>query len=257
MKANDLPCHHILGTPVRATSYEDLTSFCQEKSKENCVVSIDFSNTQIVTMRRLDPSFREQTSKVDYFVPDGMPLVWCLNRQQAKLKDRVYGPAFMKYCITRSPKPFTHYFLGGSETCLERLKRAFETWQPEAQIVGMRNGYFKEEESASIVQEINRLAPDFIWVGLGTPKQQAWIHHHKDQIERGLLLAVGFAFDVNAGTKPDAPMWMQNMGLAWLFRMFSEPKRLFGRYLYYNFMFLFFIASGLIKGNAWKPESEE
>ena len=82
--------------------------------------------------------------------------------------------------------------------------------------------------------------------------QQAWIHQHKDQIKRGLLLAVGFAFDVNAGTKPDAPMWMQNMGLGWLFRLLSEPRRLFGRYLYYNTMFLFLLVRGLLKGNAWK-----
>ncbi|MDC3182724.1 WecB/TagA/CpsF family glycosyltransferase, partial [bacterium] len=117
---------------------------------------------------------------------------------------------------------------------------------------GMQNGYFKEESSVEIVEEINRLAPDFIWVGLGTPKQQAWIHQHKDQIKRGLLLAVGFAFDVNAGTKPDAPMWMQNMGLGWLFRLLSEPRRLLGRYLYYNTMFLFLLVRGLLKGNAWK-----
>ena len=252
MKVNDLPCHHILGTPVRATSYADLTLFCQQESKKGRVISLDFSNTQIITMRCLDADFREQTSNVDYFIPDGMPLIWCLNNQQANLKDRVYGPAFMKHCVNHSPKPFTHFFLGGSDACLEQLKQAFEKWQPEVQVVGMQNGYFKEESSAEIVEEINRLGPDFIWVGLGTPKQQAWIHQHKDQIKRGLLLAVGFAFDVNAGTKPDAPMWMQNMGLGWLFRLLSEPRRLFGRYLYYNTMFLFLLVRGLLKGNAWK-----
>ena len=96
MKVNDLPCHHILGTPVSATSYADLTLFCQQESKNGRVISLDFSNTQIITMRCLDADFREQTSNVDYFIPDGMPLIWCLNNQQANLKDRVYGPAFMK-----------------------------------------------------------------------------------------------------------------------------------------------------------------
>jgi N-acetylglucosaminyldiphosphoundecaprenol N-acetyl-beta-D-mannosaminyltransferase len=256
MTLDDLPCYHILGTPVRATSYEDLTHFCQERSTGSNVVSVDFSNTQIVTMRRLDPRFREETSRVDFFIPDGMPLIWCLNLQKANLKDRVYGPSFMRHCVTHSPKPYTHYFLGGSETCLKRLKLAFKSWQPEVQIIGMRNGYFKEEDSESIIQEINSLSPDFIWVGLGTPKQQSWIHQHKDQVHRGVMLAVGFAFDVNAGTKPDAPMWMQNWGLGWFFRLLSEPRRLLGRYFYYNFMFLYLLARGFLQGDVWKPGKE-
>ncbi len=255
MTSDDLSCYHILGTPVRATSYEELTQFCQRRSQQDQVLSFDFSNTQIITMRKLDARFREDTSRVDYFIPDGMPLIWCLNQQKAKLKDRVYGPAFMKYCVTHSPKPHTHYFLGGSEECLNRLKRAFESWQPDVQIIGMRNGYFKEEESGEIVKEINQLSPDFIWVGLGTPKQQAWIHRHKESIERGMMMAVGFAFDVNAGTKPDAPMWMQNLGLGWLFRMLSEPRRLIGRYFYYNSMFLFLLIRGFLDGTVWKPQS--
>ncbi len=90
--------------------------------------------------------------------------------------------------------------------------------------------------------EINRLAPDFIWIGLGTPKQQAWIHRHKGSIARGVLFAVGFAFDVNAGMKRDAPAVLQRLGLTWVFRICSEPRRLLGRYLRYNSLFLFYLA---------------
>ena len=255
MNPTDLKCFHILGTPVRATSYEELTAFCQSKVKDASTFSVDFTNTQIVTMRRLDSRFQEETSKVDYFIPDGMPLIWCLNLQKAGLSDRVYGPTFMRYCVTHSPEPFTHYFLGGSEECLEKLEASFRKWQPNVRIVGRQHGYFKEEDSPRIVDEINRLSPDFVWIGLGTPKQQAWIHQHKDAIHRGAVLAVGFAFDVNAGTKPDAPIWMQRNGLGWLYRLCSEPKRLLGRYAYYNSMFRYLLFKGWLAGTAWNAKS--
>ena len=89
--------------------------------------------------------------------------------------------------------------------------------------------------------EINRLSPDFIWVGFGTPKQQAWVKRHKHLLRRGVILTVGFAFDVNAGMKPDAPGWMQRLGLTWVFRLASEPRRLAPRYLRYNFLFLWYL----------------
>jgi N-acetylglucosaminyldiphosphoundecaprenol N-acetyl-beta-D-mannosaminyltransferase len=170
-----------------------------------------------------------------------MPLVWCLNRRGAGLRDRVYGPTFMRRCLAGSPAGLRHYFLGGSEECLARLQENLRRENPALEIVGVRNGYFQPGQEAEIVAEINRLAPDFIWVGLGTPKQQAWIHRHKGEINRGIILAVGFAFDVNAGTKPDAPAWMQRCGLTWVYRLASEPRRLLGRYLKYNSLFLYYL----------------
>jgi N-acetylglucosaminyldiphosphoundecaprenol N-acetyl-beta-D-mannosaminyltransferase len=214
-------------------------------------VAVDFTNTQIVTCRRHDPSFREITSRVDFFVPDGMPLIWCLNAQGARLKDRVYGPTFMRYCICNSPPQYTHYLLGGSEECLNRLKTSLTQQNPAVRIVGSHSGYFGPDAEQAILEEIRRTAPDFIWVGLGTPKQQAWVHKYKQQITRGIILAVGFAFDVNAGTKPDAPPWMQRYGLTWVFRLLSEPRRLGPRYVRWNFLFLFYLLWDGLRGRAW------
>ena len=231
----------VLGTPLAATTYEELTNHCHDLARLGGTWAIDLTNTQIVTMRRHERPFREATSGVDLFVPDGMPLIWTLNRRGAELSDRVYGPTFMRLCLARSPAPFTHYLLGGSKECLAQLRARLAAEQPEVQIVGSRNGYFSEREETEIVREINSLSPDFIWIGLGTPKQQNWIHNHKAAVSRGVLLAVGFAFDVNAGTKPDAPGWMQRRGLTWVFRILSEPRRLLLRYLRYNTLFLFYL----------------
>lgn len=240
----------VLGTPLAITTYEELTRDCQRLARTGGVHTIDLTNTQIVTMRRHVAEFRRLTGEVNYFIPDGMPLIWTLNRRGAGLVDRVYGPKFMRHCVTRSPAPFTHYFLGGSAECLAALEQRLLAEQPGLKIVGSRNGYFSPKDEAEIIDEINVLAPDFIWVGLGTPKQQAWIHRHKSKIRRGIILAVGFAFDVNAGTKPDAPEWMQRRGLTWLFRAASEPRRLALRYLRYNSLFLFY----LIKDAVSKPK---
>jgi N-acetylglucosaminyldiphosphoundecaprenol N-acetyl-beta-D-mannosaminyltransferase len=236
----------VLGTPLAATTYDELTAHCQELARTGTTWAIDLTNTQIVTMRRHEPGFREITSRFDLFVPDGMPLIWALNRRGANLTDRVYGPKFMRHCMLRSPAPFTHYLLGASSECLGKLQQRLNAEQPGLQIVGSRNGYFQSGDEEEILREINALAPDFIWVGLGTPKQQSWIHRHKDRIRRGVILAVGFAFDVNAGTKPDAPEWMQRRGLTWVFRMLSEPRRLAARYARYNSLFLFYLCKDLL-----------
>lgn len=241
----------VLGTPLKVTSYRELTAELQSLSRGPKPVAVDFTNTHIVTLRRHDPPFRELTDVFDFFIPDGMPLIWCLNWQGAKLRDRVYGPTFMRECVLASPGPFTHYFLGGSEECVQKLKTCLVDQNPAIRIVGTRNGYFKPEDSASIVEDINRLSPDFIWVGTGTPRQQAWIKQHKSRIRRGIILAVGFAFDVNAGTKKDAPLWMQRLGLTWCYRLASEPLRLGRRYLYFNSLFLFYLVRDGLCGRAF------
>ncbi|MFM2294098.1 MAG: hypothetical protein RLZZ350_511 [Verrucomicrobiota bacterium] len=241
----------VLGTALECTSYAEFTTRAQALARSGQTIAVDFTNTQIVTLRRHDPAFCELTSRFDFFVPDAMPLIWCLNRQGAQLTDRVYGPTFMRHCIQHSPAPFTHYFLGGSLACLEKLQTAFRKTNPDLKIVGAQYGYFSPADEPGIIAEINRLAPDFIWVGLGTPKQQAWIHRHKASLRRGVIFAVGYAFDVNAGTKRDQPLWMQRLGLGWLFRLCAEPRRLLGRYLKYNSLFLFYLLKDGLRGQAW------
>lgn len=243
----------VLGTPLVAQSASELIKLCHAATATPEPWAIDFTNTQIVTMRRHEPAFAETTSRMDCFVPDGMPLVWCMNRQGAQLSDRVYGPAFMRECVAESPSPFTHYFLGGSAECVEKLRVTFMRENPDLQVVGTHHGYDGLSEEDATLEEINRLSPDFIWVGLGTPRQQEWIHRNKDKLVRGVVLAVGFAFDVNAGTKKDSPLWMQKLGLGWLFRMVSEPARLGPRYLRYNSLFLFYLMRDGLQARRSRP----
>jgi len=251
----------VLGASLLATNYEELSGCCLRWAKREGCVALDFANTQTVTMRRHDPEFCEAFESLDYFAPDGMPLVWCLNRAGAGLRDRVYGPTFMRHFLNRVPGEFTHYLLGGSEECARRLCDVFTKVNPEVRFVGgfhgmcRRDGSLEPGDEQRVIDEINRLSPDFIWVGFGTPKQQAWVQRYRCRIRRGVILTVGFGFDVNAGMKPDQPLWMQRMGLGWLFRLCSEPRRLLGRYLKYNSLFIFYLLWDGLRGQAWKSSS--
>jgi N-acetylglucosaminyldiphosphoundecaprenol N-acetyl-beta-D-mannosaminyltransferase len=176
-----------------------------------------------------------------------MPLVWCLNRAGAGLRDRVYGPTFMRRFLETVPAGTTHYLLGGSEECGARLREIFAQRNPNVRFVGSfhgrcdENGVLEGAAETEVVEEINRVSPDFIWVGFGTPKQQAWVRQRKHLIRRGVILTVGFAFDANAGMKPDAPPWMQRIAFTWLHRLCSEPRRLGPRYLKWNSLFLYYL----------------
>ena len=246
----------VLGTPLLVTDYSKLGEACHSWAKSPRCVAIDFANTQIVTMRRHEPEFRKLTSAYDFFPPDGMPLVWCLNRAGAGLEDRVYGPTFMRLFMKNLPADYSHYVLGGTKECGTRLREALRLLNPALKFVGafhgvcQPDGRLETQSEKQVIEEINELSPDFIWVGFGTPKQQAWVKRYKAQIKRGVILTVGFAFDVNAGMKPDAPAWMQRVGLTWIFRLATEPRRLGPRYFRYNFLFLWYLLRDGISGKA-------
>lgn len=223
------------------TSYKDLSEVFYRGAPERPTI-VDFTNTHITVLRLTDPEFRRRTESVDHFVPDSMPLTWCVNLAAGKtvMPDRVYGPEFMNRCLRNSPPHIKHYFLGGSEDCLADLIKETKRLNPHLNICGSHHGYFIPDEWPRVLEQINASAPDIIWVGLGTPKQQEFTAWAKDKLRQGWLLNVGFAFDVNAGRKSDAPRWMQSVGLTWLHRLASEPKRLAPRYAKFNSLFLLY-----------------
>jgi N-acetylglucosaminyldiphosphoundecaprenol N-acetyl-beta-D-mannosaminyltransferase len=252
----------VLGTPLLVTNYSDLGAACREWARSGGPVALDFANTQIVTMRRHNAEFRELTSGYDGFPPDGMPLIWCLNRAGAGLKDRVYGPTFMRSFLKDLPSGYSHYLLGGTEECGRRLREVFQRENASLNFVGsfygrcQPDGKLDSEDEKHVLEELNRLSPDFIWVGFGTPKQQGWVKWYKPRMKRGVILTVGFAFDVNAGMKPDAPAWMQRLGLTWVFRLATEPRRLGPRYFKYNFLFVWYLLWDGLRGKALgRPQS--
>lgn len=255
-----------LGTPLTITDHAGALELCLRLARSDRPAAAEFCNTQIVTLRRSDPDYRKISESFDHFIPDSTPLLWLLNAHGAGMRDRVYGPAFLDHALRNSPAGVRHYLVGGSEACGMALREKYGRLNPGLRIVGSFHGRCDGAghlggDDDRIRDELIRLEPEFIWVGLGTPKQQRWIARMKPQLRRGMLLSVGQAFDVNAGLRSDAPAWMQRAGLTWLYRMASEPRRLVGRYLRHNSEFLGYLALDFLRGRIYegvsrKPASE-
>jgi N-acetylglucosaminyldiphosphoundecaprenol N-acetyl-beta-D-mannosaminyltransferase len=174
--------------------------------------------------------------------PDGMPMVWLLHLQGHRHVTRVYGPDLMlALCEQSVAHGYRHYLYGGADGVGALLAANLRRRFPGIQIVGMYSPPFRAltaEEEEQIVQTVNAAAPDIVWVGLSTPKQERWMASYRDRLGAPALLGVGAAFDFHAGLKPQAPRWMQRSGLEWLFRLMSEPRRLWRRYLSNNPRFI-------------------
>lgn len=174
--------------------------------------------------------------------PDGMPLVWCARYAGADSVARVYGPDLMLNVSAASvERGWSHYYYGAGPGVPEALEENLKAKFPGLKVVGTYSPPFRElsdEECQEIAREINRVAPDIVWVGLSTPKQEKWMARFRPLLEAPVIIGVGAAFDMHAGRARRAPTWIQNAGLEWAFRLSQEPKRLWRRYLYNNPVFI-------------------
>jgi N-acetylglucosaminyldiphosphoundecaprenol N-acetyl-beta-D-mannosaminyltransferase len=197
-----------------------------------------------------DPELRRIHNQAGMVTPDGMPLVWLLRNAGHRHAGRVYGPDLLLAVFSEPAMAgYRHYFYGGAEGVADALAERLRARFPGCQIVGTLCPPFRAlsaEEDAAAVAQINAARPDIVWVGLGMPKQERWIAEHLGQIDAAALIGVGAAFDFHSGAKRQAPLWMQRNGLEWLFRLASEPRRLWRRYLVYNPRFLYLIALQLL-----------
>lgn len=191
-----------------------------------------------------DENLRRIHNHAGLVTPDGMPMVWMLKWAGHKA-DRVYGPDLMLAVFQKSQSAgYRHFLYGSSPETLWRLKESLLRRFPEAHIVGMHSPPFRpltpaEDEAAC--REINESAADIVWIGLSTPKQEFWMAGHRNRLTAPVLIGVGAAFDIHAGTVRQAPRVIQRSGFEWLFRLLQEPRRLFKRYLRNNPQFVFLV----------------
>jgi N-acetylglucosaminyldiphosphoundecaprenol N-acetyl-beta-D-mannosaminyltransferase len=183
---------------------------------------------------RADPILRDIHNKSGLTTPDGMPLVWAGRRAGARIS-RVYGPDLMEAVFAKAEDAgWSNFFFGGRPEVADRLMVTLRERFPRLVIAGALSPPFRdpsELEESRMVDQINRAAPDIVWVCLGTPKQEHWMAGHRRALHAPVLVGVGAAFDLLAGTLPQAPKWMQRSGLEWAFRLAAEPRRLWRRYL--------------------------
>ena len=185
-----------------------------------------------------DPELADVHNASGLTVPDGMPMVWCCHRAGAPWVTRVYGPDLMRdVCAAGADAGWRMFLYGATPETVQRLTDSLTTRWPGLQVVGSICPPFRaltDDERAEIVAEINRARPDIVWVGLSTPKQERWMRENRAHLDAPVLIGVGAAFDFLSGAKRQAPLWMQRHGLEWVYRMCSEPRRLWKRYLTNN-----------------------
>lgn len=241
----------ILGTHINVTDMDKTVNYIQQHLEELKGHYICVSNVHTTVTAYRDEEYREIQNGAVMNIPDGKPLSIVQRKAGFKGAGRVPGPDLMPMIFRISAeKGYRHYFYGSKPETLEALESKLTKEYPGLNIVGMYSPPFRpttEEEDNQIIEKINDSEPDFIWVGLGAPKQEKWMAAHDGKV-CGVMLGVGAGFDFHAGTIKRAPLWMQEYCMEWLFRIGQDPKRLLGRYLYTNFSFVYYIFREWSKG---------
>ncbi len=182
-----------------------------------------------------DTELSEIHRRAGMVAPDGLPLVWLGRLMGHRAIRRVCGPDLMPaLCEHSVAKGYRHFFYGGAPGVAGRLAERLRARFPGLEVAGTHTPPFRplsEAEDAAVGRMIDESRADIVWIGLSTPKQERWMAAHLGRLEAPVMLGVGAAFDVHAGTILRAPAWMQRSGLEWLFRLLSEPRRLWRRYL--------------------------
>ncbi len=195
-----------------------------------------------VSEAQSDEAFRKILNDSFLCTPDGMPLVWVGRGHGHRQMDRVYGPDLMLAVMEASQKAgWRHFFYGGANQTAERLRNRLQERFPKLLVTGVYEPPFRPlnpDERAELIRQVAAAAPDVVWIGLSTPKQERFMAEFLPELDTTLMIGVGAAFDFHAGRIRQAPRWMQRSGLEWLFRLACEPRRLWKRYLKNNPLFI-------------------
>lgn len=238
----------VIGLPLAATDYAGAVEWILDRAGSgDRAFAVEAANTHVAALSRHDPEFGKTMSRFELIVPDGMPLVWAINRQlpeSERLTDRVYGPTLMLETLkgTMNHPEFRHFLLGGRQSTLEKLHSIFASRFPGTIIAGSYSPPFGEwpaDEFERISTQIRESRANLIWVGMGCPKQEHWIARNKDRLPPGVYFGIGAAFAFHAGEVKQSPPLFQRLGMEWAYRLAMEPRRLFKRYFTYNSLFIY------------------
>ena len=243
-----IPTCNIMGVNIAAINMEWLVDYLEKNILEIKGDYICVSNVHTTVTSFEDAAYCAIQNGGLMAIPDGGPLSTVGQKRGHKNMERTTGPSLMGEIFEISAKKgYRHYFYGSKEETLELLQKKLMEKYPEIQIAGMYSPPFRpltEEEDKVIIERINETKPDFVWVGLGAPKQEKWMAAHQGKID-GLMLGVGAGFDYYAENIKRAPMWMQKHNLEWVYRLVQDPKRLFKRYWSTNTKFIW---NAMIRG---------
>lgn len=235
--------YRIGAIPFAVMPFDQAVEEILRRAKDGAPAAVHFANAYTIALADSDATYAELFTRPQALnFTDGMPVAWVGRRayaQSSRQWPRVYGPDVMEAVLARD-SAVRHYLLGSDERTLATLQTAISERFPAARVVGAQSPPFRpmtDEEITAQDQLIRDSGAHVVWVGLGTPKQDWEVSRLASELPV-VAMAVGAAFDFLAGTKPQAPEWMQRTGTEWLYRLASEPRRLTKRYLWGNPRFI-------------------
>lgn len=225
----------IFGVKILNTTLDDIVKVLEENLKGDKLKTIYTPNTEIVMAAKDDKKLRDLINEGDIVIPDGIGLIYASRIKKKPLKERVTGfDTSIKLLEIANKNGYSLYLLGGKEGVAKTAAENISKNYPNIKISGFHHGYFKgshlgienQAEEKEIIYEINKLNPDIIFVGLGFPKQELWIHANKDKIKARVIIGNGGVMDILSGNSKRAPEIYQKLGLEWLYRLIKEPSRI-------------------------------
>ena len=238
----------IMGCPVDCMDMQETIEKVEGyiRNKEMCqhvVVNV----SKFVEMRN-NPEYKRIISQCDIINADGMPLVWASKLLGKSLPSRVAGvdlfQELVRVCSVKGYKPF---FFGAKELIVKDVVKRFTQKYPDLNVAGYRNGYFDEDEAPQIVESIKKSGADMLFVGFSSPMKENFLNKWMPIMQVPFCMGVGGGFDIVAGKTKRAPLWMQNVGLEWLYRIYQEPRRMWKRYAKTNPVFCWLLAKEILK----------
>lgn len=226
-------CEQVLEFSIAADSFSEQVSLIMRWGQQRLSRVVCVANVHMLMEGHWNKGFRQVLHHADLLTPDGMPLVWTMNLLRKRPHDRVCGMDIMRgICQQASLSGLKVFFLGTDDFTLAQMQQRLQQEFPDLQIAGMEPLPFRPltlEEDDAVVDTINQSGAGILFVALGCPKQEIWMHQHKNQIQ-AVMVGVGGAFPMYAGIKKRAPRWVQAAGLEWFYRLVQEPGRLWKRY---------------------------
>lgn len=219
----------ILGVPIDRVTRDEAGTITEElihSSNKTCKM-IFAPNVEFIMMANKDEDFFKLLKKSSLSTPDSVGVILGAKLQGKSFKERIPGQSYFRKIIELSnEKGYSIYLLGGEPGIPEKAKENLEKLFPNVNIVGVHNGYFNENEEKDVIKEINELQPNVLFVALGAPKQEKWIYKHKNELKVDVATGQGGTFDFEAGKIKRAPIFVQKIGMEWLWRLVKEPRRI-------------------------------
>ena len=234
---------NFLNIPIDAITMQETLQKVDDAIISNQYIHHTVVNAGKIVSMQTDKELEKSVTEADIINADGQSVVWAANFLGKKLPERVSGIDLMEELVKRSfENGYKCFFFGATEVVVTKLIEIYKKQYSEGIIAGYRNGYFNKGEEEQIANQIAESGANILFVAITSPKKEIFLNTYKNHLQKvNFIMGVGGSFDVIAGKVKRAPIWMQNVGLEWLYRVTQEPKRMWKRYLIGNSKFIWLV----------------